>query len=695
MASSSSSSSSSSLSNHVSVSVPLLRDVSPTSSATHTPIPTHKARQQQQQHLSSYPRRCFHMLTTKRVVILTLLLLILIITTTTTATRETITRTDVANLVSYLRSHRLTFAPITTTTTTTTNQTDNEKWLTTLRQAGWYMSANATDWTKATQPLPLNDKTTLQHRLQAWKSSPRNEPNDWVAKNLETCPEYRIKPNQNSQMLDKSHMLWASMNSTQVFGLRDEMIHYIQQCQTQGKLSKDQWGKGRGLVFTAGNADTFSRVRLTLRLLRRHLKTNLPAEIFSFPGEVPTEQVRQELIELGATLRTVDDAVRDIGRRKNYHIKSTAIIRSSFQQVLYLDSDNMPAASLEPMDSTTAPILKDSKGKKLKSIEKATNLTLEQWGDPTGLWESKAFKRLGVMFWPDYWRTSADNPIWAIIGVPCRDEWEQEAGQILIDKSKHLDALLLSEWMMDSSRFNFWFNFSDGDKDMFRFAFLALRKRWGLPGRYIGVGALPRNSMTGFCGHTMLQHDHLGRPLFVHANLLKQIPSGIGPGYAWGRTKSFRLTPNSFTLPSFESKQMPEDLIDLDVDADMLTNVQNDGLALNKEASPAIRRRAVIEKGLRPFFHGGWVSALCIDVKWEDPRTGDEIRWAREAAKSVMIKPPAVIEDVDVSYTVSGDGVEIKFEDPLTVENWEQDPRLKQFESTFFNEGGVLSAVGF
>lgn len=76
----------------------------------------------------------------------------------------------------------------------------------------------------------------------------------------------------------------------------------------------------------------------------------------------------------------------------------------------------------------------------------------------------------------------------------------------------------------------FCHSFSDGDKDMFRFAFLALRKRWAVPGRYVSVGALPSNTMTGFCGTTMLQHDHLGKPLFVHANLLKQIPSGIGKG---------------------------------------------------------------------------------------------------------------------------------------------------------------------
>jgi alpha 1,2-mannosyltransferase len=32
------------------------------------------------------------------------------------------------------------------------------------------------------------------------------------------------------------------------------------------------------------------------------------------------------------------------------------------------------------------------------------------------LWNAPAYKRLGAMFWPDYWKTSPVNPIWAIIG---------------------------------------------------------------------------------------------------------------------------------------------------------------------------------------------------------------------------------------------------------------------------------------
>ncbi|ORY81239.1 mannosyltransferase putative-domain-containing protein [Leucosporidium creatinivorum] len=540
-------------------------------------------------------------------------------------------------------------------------------------------------WQQATEALDV--RASLEERLAAWESSPRNEPADWVAKNLETCPDYRIKPNQNMQMLENSHLKWATMNSSRINGLRGEMIAYLRKAEKEGKMGQKAWGKGRGLVFTAGNSDTFSRVLLTLKLLHKHLDSKLPSEIFSFPGEEPTDEVRKELESFGARLKVVKEAVRDGSRTKNYHIKATAIIRSSFREVLYLDSDNMPSGSLHSMDGVFSP----SSSSVIPGHE--TNATREEkWTDPSGLWESKSYKRLGIMQWPDYWRTSADNPIWSMIGVPCRDEWEQEAGQLLVDKKLHLDALLLAEWMMDSQRFAFWFNFSDGDKDMFRFSLLALRKRWAVPGRYVGVGALPRNTMSGFCGHTMLQHDHLGRPLFVHANLLKQIPSGVGKGFAWGKTRSVHLSPPGLTLPPGNPLDHAEILEDYDTDCDQLANAGNDGRAIS-EAPPAIRRRAVLEKGLRPFFHGGWVSALCIDVKWVDPRTEEELTWARIAAAGADFEGD--LNEVDVSYTVSGDGVEIKFENPLEVLEWKDDPRLRYFEDAFFEEGGRVNGQGF
>lgn len=82
---------------------------------------------------------------------------------------------------------------------------------------------------------------------------------------------------------------------------------------------------------------------------------------------------------------------------------------------------------------------------------------------------------------------------------------------------------------------------------------------------------------------------------------------------------------------------------------------------------------------------------MCIDMRWEDPRTGDELQSARIAAAGYDYQ--GNMNDVDVSYTVSGDGVEIKFENPLEVVQWRGDGRLRDFEQSFFAEGGKLNAV--
>ncbi|KAK4705368.1 hypothetical protein P7C70_g837, partial [Phenoliferia sp. Uapishka_3] len=337
-------------------------------------------------------------------------------------------------------------------------------------------------------------------------------------------------PNQNKQQLEQSHLLWSSMNSTFIGDLRDSMIHFLRKANKAGRMSKKAWGEGHGLVFTAGNADTFSRVLLTLKLLHDHLESPLPSEIFSFPGEAPDEETRLALEKYGAKLRIVQDAVRD-GKRT---------------------------------------------------------------------------------------------------------------------------------------------------------------KRWGVPGKYVTVGALPSNSMSGFCGHTMLQADHIGRPLFVHANLLKQIPSGVGKGFAWGKSRAMRSFSNTLKHEADEPKD--EELDDYDVDCDMLANADHSGNAI-APAPPAVRKRAALEKGLVPFFHGGWISALCIDMRWDDPRTDDEI----EAAKTAVSGKPTSADDdtVDVSFTSSEDGLEILWKDPLQVLEWKDDVRLKDFEEVFFAEGGHLNGKGF
>ncbi|PLW11897.1 hypothetical protein PCANC_15616, partial [Puccinia coronata f. sp. avenae] len=188
--------------------------------------------------------------------------------------------------------------------------------------------------------------------------------------------------------------------------------------------------------------------------------------------------------------------------------------------------------------------------------------------------------------------------------------------------------------------------------DVFRYAMLALRKRWALPGRYLGATGLSWDTLTGYCGHTMLQHDVTGRPIFIHMNLLKQIPSGITRGTTFKRTRTVNIK-----LIGNETE------MDHGVEADMLANADDTGKAILDAPAP-VRRRAALERGLQPFLHGGGNTAICADISWKDPG----------------LRPT---EDVP------------KWENPTELVSWNDDPRLNDFEDRYYDMGGSTTAVGF
>jgi len=119
---------------------------------------------------------------------------------------------------------------------------------------------------------------------------------------------------------------------------------------------------------------------------------------------------------------------RDKGKNKSYHLKAIAVVQCPWREVLYLDSDSIPAR------------------------------------DPEYMFDAPNYKRLGIWATPDYWKTAANSeqirywaniselmsdPIWAIMGVKCRNEWEMETGQMFINKKLHLDTFLLIQYMLE------------------------------------------------------------------------------------------------------------------------------------------------------------------------------------------------------------------------------------------------------
>lgn len=180
----------------------------------------------------------------------------------------------------------------------------------------------------------------------------------------------------------------------------------------------------RGIVTAAGNGDTLQRLLTQLRIMRKHYKIDLPVEVWTYPGEISTSSSSltrtrdRDYLELTQQLGpTVVRVAHGLTKNwwstwwwsrwtsiKNYQIKGHAMAHSSFQEIIWLDSDNIPLR------------------------------------DPTHLFDSQVYAKGGqrAAFWPDLSKDHVDNAVWRVIGEECdlRD-WSFETGQMVVDKVGH------------------------------------------------------------------------------------------------------------------------------------------------------------------------------------------------------------------------------------------------------------------
>lgn len=130
--------------------------------------------------------------------------------------------------------------------------------------------------------------------------------------------------------------------------------------------------------------------------------------------------------------------------------------------------------------------------------------------------------------------------------------------------------------------------------------------------------------------------------MFIHYNLLKQIPSGVRKGFSWGRMKRFPMFndyPASPATARLGGTEMDDGLSGSgDVDCDMLADADEEGVG-RSPAPENVMRRAARERGVKVVYHGGVTSALwyvfsffdagrhrispdhiSIDLQYVDPR---------------------------------------------------------------------------
>jgi hypothetical protein len=296
---------------------------------------------------------------------------------------------------------------------------------------------------------------------------------------------YTMRPAQVSNSHYYNPQKGTSVENT-IGQIQQKWLSYI---KTIGEYPLNKF-KDRGIV-TRGTSSIYSRLYASLKVLRRQ-NSQLPVEIFTFADELNEKQrnVLEQIDYVHVRLMSTSESWFDRNATR-YAIKSHAILQSTFEHVLWLDAENIVVHS------------------------------------PNYLFDLPQYTGSSAIFWPDFWFSSKENPIWKILNLTYRaEDYEQESGEMLINKKLSWKALHLAKHL-------------NGDKDVmklvlegkdtFHLAWKALNIPFYFIPRYPALAGFHHRPVNDdkttprFCGHTMIQHDPFGKILFMHSKLLQYI----------------------------------------------------------------------------------------------------------------------------------------------------------------------------
>nr|CCA25989.1 conserved hypothetical protein [Albugo laibachii Nc14] len=248
----------------------------------------------------------------------------------------------------------------------------------------------------------------------------------------------------------------------------------------------------------------------SLRSLRL-LGCILPIELWYKPQEIDPK-VDPILVKILTTKLINNVTIRAINdqRIKKFYTKLHAVYYSNFERVLLLDADNFAVR------------------------------------DPAYLFDSEAFGETGAIFWPDFWhpRKSIFNIhpasfVWDLLELDYVDMFEQESGQVLIDRCRHRRALNAMMYYGLNSKLLQRTRIVWGDKDLFRFAWMKTNSTFHMIKRPPGAAGL-LNGHDIFCGVTMVQYDPNNEIIFLHRNTEKF--TSTENRYTWYHIQEFYPT---------------------------------------------------------------------------------------------------------------------------------------------------------
>ncbi|OAL33810.1 hypothetical protein AYO20_06986 [Fonsecaea nubica] len=247
----------------------------------------------------------------------------------------------------------------------------------------------------------------------------------------------------------------------------------------------------RGIVMTGGFSQLPVLV-ISVRMLRR-AKSELPVEVFVADQSEWDDQICNVVLPaLNAKCLLLSDIFHAASAGVSidrFQYKVMAILFSSFEEVLLLDSDAFPVHN------------------------------------PLPLFQEEPFKSTGLIVWPDFWYAS-ESPYYFEIAkidrIPSLNERAAvESGEVMYSKAKHQLSLLLAAYYNYYGPTYYYPLLSQGapgqgDKETFAWAATALKQPfYAVHQRVMALGRF--DSSGNYLGSAMAQHDPVADYAFTNA----------------------------------------------------------------------------------------------------------------------------------------------------------------------------------
>jgi Mannosyltransferase putative len=225
---------------------------------------------------------------------------------------------------------------------------------------------------------------------------------------------------------------------------------------------------GRGVVTCAGGSRYFTCAWVLIWVLRRVLHSSLPIQVWHAGRGEMSEGMQLILEEEGVEVVDADLVVAQRPGRVcgGWPLKPYAIAQSRFREVLFLDADAVPLV------------------------------------DPEVAFGWEAYRRDGLLLWPDVLDITRENPVWNALGLEAADTVSAESSVLAVDKAGAWDVLDVA--VLLNEHWEELYELIYGDKDSYLLAARLLKRPVSL------VQSRPFQ-----LGDDLVQRDQRGEP-FVH-----------------------------------------------------------------------------------------------------------------------------------------------------------------------------------